>query len=389
MSVGGSLGNVGNWVTDNPFTIGGAIGGGYFGGPLGGIAGAGIGSAIDRSDDPSAHQIFMANTGLMEPGPFQPYTSTPGMTPTSGGGYSGAANFMTPGAGEIAAGNVGAWSPQQAQGAWGDFAGTFYGPTRTEAYTGEALSNMPGSPRTTQYTEDEYLRLRGVDPGLGPANLDAYFDNAKRRAAESINREAAARGSYAASTSTDRLGEAFTNLEAEKALREADYNLRRAAENRQWEGLKSSAAGAADVGTVRNAAAEMAWMEGMADLAQAGDEAERQRALDAITINFGLDEQQANWLMDQLQAGTIGQGLEQGRTLDLFESMMGLGDEISGIMGEEYEGMFGQDMDFMNKIMEWASGEPALAASQDYRRQEVGARDLGMLYDIGKDQQWW
>ena len=50
--------------------------------------------------------------------------------------------------------------------------------------------------------------------------------------------------------------------------------------------------------------------------------------------------------------------------------------------------MLDQDQLLMDKIMEWASGEPALAANQDYRTQEANFRNMEALYDLGKSEGW-
>ncbi len=69
-----------------------------------------------------------------------------------------------------------------------------------------------------------------ADPGLGP-----YYENAERRALESIDQASAAAGGYGSSMAGDQRSEAITNLNAERANREADYNLRRLAEQRMFD----------------------------------------------------------------------------------------------------------------------------------------------------------
>jgi hypothetical protein len=98
-------------------------------------------------------------------------------------------------------------------------------------------NNLIGSRNTALSRETANLdRLLAARPELqNDAGLGLYYDNAQRRATETINRTLGARGAYGSSAADDQIAESTVNLNAERANREADYNLKRSAENRAWE----------------------------------------------------------------------------------------------------------------------------------------------------------
>lgn len=76
-----------------------------------------------------------------------------------------------------------------------------------------------------------------ADPNFGD-----FYDNAIRRSVEGINKNLGARGAYGSSAADDQIKESITNLNAERANREADYNLQRSADARAWADSSTGAA---------------------------------------------------------------------------------------------------------------------------------------------------
>jgi hypothetical protein len=94
------------------------------------------------------------------------------------------------------------------------------------------------------------------DPGLA-----AWYDNAEKRSTENINRIMAARGAYGSSAANDQVSRGITDLEADKAKNEAQYNLQRLAEQRAWEGLGGNLASGADTQNNTMGDQQRQWVE--------------------------------------------------------------------------------------------------------------------------------
>ena len=144
------------------------------------------------------------------------------------------------------------------------------------------------------------------DPGLS-----AYFDNAKARAAESINKSAAATGAYGASSANDQTARAFSDLEAQRAFKEADYALQRAAEDRAWQGLGGELAGGADSHSGAVSEDERRWADLLSGMGGQVDDAELRR------LNAAMD------------ASGLAQGAERTRGQDYFNNTAAAGDRFS------------------------------------------------------------
>ena len=112
-----------------------------------------------------------------------------------------------------------------------------------------------GTPQTTNYAAGAYGQFNDSTP----ANMSSYYDNASRNAANTINTQMAARGSYGSSNAVGVLSNAETNLRAQQAKDEAGYGLQRA-------GLAGTLASSADSSGRANSADELNWMGGLADL---------------------------------------------------------------------------------------------------------------------------
>ncbi len=195
----------------------------------------------------------------------------------------------------------------------------FFGETNTQNLVTNAQK-----PQQSNNSQQWFDSVRGrmpsiaTDPGFG-----SYFDNAKDRAAESINRSTAATGTYGSSSANDQTSRAFTDLEGQRALKEADYNLQRLGEQRAWEDLGGSLAGQADQQSIANSTDDQNWM-GL--LSKLGIDASR----------LGLDRTNSSF-----DAAGLAQGAERTRGQDFFNNEASSGDRfadrIISIMGPALE----------------------------------------------------
>ena len=180
------------------------------------------------------------------------------------------------------------------------------------------------------------------DPGLTP-----YYANAKRRASESINSAAASRGTYGSSAALGQLGEAYTNLDAEQANREADYALKLAEAQRQWLGLGGQIAG-------------QAGSQGQGRLGQAAGIAGAAQAAGLGRLGQGFN------------AATAAQESRRQRGQDYLNNVMGYGGAVGGVVGEGYKGIISGDRDLIDAAIAMDTG---LGANYYGQAQNEGARD--------------
>jgi hypothetical protein len=280
--------------------------------------------------------------------------SNPNNPWTSPWGSEGLPNWQAPGNTERVYATAPQYMPTEAPQAWDQTKGSFASPGRTENTTDALLEKMLKSPPNfANNTQGEYDRFSGVRPDISAdAGLGPYYENAKRRAAESINNAMGARGAYGSSAANDMLSEAFTNLEAERANREADYNLQSLGEQRAWEGLGGNLAGAADATTLSNIMADANLSSMIAGIAQTGDAAEMDRLKTYLNTSFGLDQQQSDMLMRMLTGATAADTQALGRGDRAFDATLGMGGAISGVMGQDYQPGFQSDQDLFQSYLE-------------------------------------
>ena len=308
------------------------------GGPLESIMGGG--------NTPYAHGY-----GMDTPGPFQGYQTGPGIQDPRG--YSAQGGDLTQrGLGE---------------NYFGSTAGGYVTPSMNEKYAAGALNKYaPGTPQGTDLQGQNFAHFSSTRPDISAEpGLDKYYDRAVDRASTDINNQLAARGMYGSSGGVGRLEDAVTDLRADQAKNEAQYNLQRLGEQRGWEGLAGQLAGGADANSLAGSQNELSWLRGLGGLGQDAD-------------MFGLQRTQAGQ-----NAANAAQGMEQGRFQNLFNNEMGMGNAMNGLMGGAYGDMLGTDMDLMNSSMGMGMGLASEALNQDYRTQEKIKDDAQWAADLG------
>lgn len=320
MGMGGGMGS-------DPMSMMGGMGSVPAGGMINNILGGG--------NTPYAHGY-----GMGTPGPFQGYQTGPGIqSPQGYGAPTGGGDLTQRGIGE---------------NFFGTTAGAYVNPSMSENFAANSLNKYSnGTPAGSTFQTQNYGRFSAEKPNVAAEpGLDKYYDRAVQRASTDINNQLAARGVYGSSGGVGRLQDAITDLRADQAKNEADYNLRRLGEQRNWEGLQGSLAGAADANSLANSGNELSWLQGLAGVGSNADQMGLQR--------LGQGQQAANWT----------QGAEENRFQNLFNNEMGMGDRMSGMMNNAYGDMLGQDYQMMQDSMGMGMGLASEALNQDYRTQE-------------------
>jgi len=253
--------------------------------------------------------------------PFQQYSTGPGTVPNQGGPHP-SFDQTQPGFGESFF--------QQHQGQFG-------APTQAGNWWGQVQARYPSAPQVSNNAQTEYSNFTRPDLAADPG-LDPYYDRARTRLGEDLNRQFASRGMYGSSSALDQLSEGLGGLNAEQANREAQYNLQRMGEQRAWEQLGGQLAGQADASSRSGSQNELAWLQGMGGLAGQADQSNL-----------------AN-LMGGMGAAGQAQQLGMGRAQNYFDNMMQAALAQSGMAGATYNDMFGTDAGLMNNALMLESG---------------------------------
>ncbi len=174
-------------------------------------------------------------------------------------------------------------------------------PGMNETYsTGQLAQNssMTGADNTANKYYETFMENR---PQVGyEAGLDPYYDLAKERSLEEVDRFGASRGVYGSSHALNMGQRSLADLNADQARNEADYKLRALGEERAWQGLGGQLADRAQ-------GARREWSTALGGIAESGQNS-----------MLGREElgQGSAGLMDQLAQGRVGLGSEVASRAD-------------------------------------------------------------------------
>ncbi len=266
-------------------------------------------------------------------------------------GHLSSLNTSGPGAGEsYFASNAPAWQSPS------------YGEVNAQGIVGQ-YSDPNNRAQTTQNTQDWFSQYKGQMPSISSEpGFGAYFDNAKSRAEESINQAMAARGAYGSSAANDQTARAFTDLEGQRALKEADYNLQRLAEQRGWQSLGGQLAGSADSNSLASAGLEKDWASLLGQL-----------GLDASQLGLG----RTNAGMD---AAIAAQGAQRQRGQDYFNNQLSVADRMADLYKSTILPALDNDAAMMENASSGgvAQGNQAAANERTNMQDSVDAFNTGM-----------
>lgn len=282
-----------------------------------------------------------------------PYSSGPGIQPGQAQPQMEGLDFTKQGAGESNyAANAGVYNSPS------------FGEVNTQGVVG-AYSDPNNRPQVTNESANWLSQFRGVmpnlpsDPGLAP-----YFENAKNRAAESIDQAAASRGNYGSSAAIDQNARAFTDLEGQRALKEADYALQRSADQRAWQGLGGQLASSADSSSRAVSDNEKQWAQLLSSL---GIDASR---LGLDRTNSGQD------------AANSAQGLQRQRGQDYFSNQLLMGDRMSDLMKSVYLPALDNDLAMMEAANSGGIAEGNAALANENANAATAKDALGTAWSV-------
>jgi len=250
----------------------------------------------------------------------------------------------------------GAFNPDKQTAAFGDpsVQGFLTSPSSTktvaDTLVGQMMDWNPEIPNNAQ-GEYDYFGSHRPDFGAEP-DLGAYYENAKRRADESIRNIMSAKGAYGSSAANAMSQEAITNLEAQRAKEEADYGLRRLAEERAWAGTGGTLAQGADVSGTNAIRTKEDLFQAIVDVSRTGDQAETDRIIEFLKAAYNMDDAEA---MDVIRSMTAAAAADQSaliRGQTGFGMTSDMGFQISDILGQDYKEGLTNDQELLLSQLE-------------------------------------
>lgn len=291
-------------------------------------------------------------------------------------------NMMTPGAGEAFWNQHGGYYTQPTAGQ------TLFGEERGlqqkglgENYAGEqAIKYQGGTPQMTQNSQTNYQNFMSQipniaqDPGLTP-----YYQNAEANTTAAIDQAMAARGMNGSSAATGEIAKAVGGLEAEKAGREAQYNLARLGEQRAWLGQGGALAGQAD--TMSNAASQnqLNWMQGLGGLTQGAEGLGLARTGLYGQLAGQADQSGLARMNSGMGAALGSQGAQENRGQNYFGNEMALGGAYNNTMGDVYNPMLHSDQTNFENQMTAMNAAATEAQNQSEEKHGLGGFMSGIL----------
>jgi ribosomal protein L12E/L44/L45/RPP1/RPP2 len=240
-----------------------------------------------------------------------------------------------------------------------DLSGQGYGEQVVRSMANQGPSGLTNNSQTV-YSE--------YTPEAINADMSAYYDNARRKSTESLDAANAARGMFGSSFAMDQNSEALTNLSADEAKANAQWQLDRAAEMRQQQGLRGTLASAADESARGNDASSLAWYNAKTGASLDAQNAGLSRTLAGNTIAGDMDAQRL--------ASSNASMAYAGQTDESLMKRLSMGEGLSSSLDE-------QVLDKEDAKMGWAGDVDAeqrarLTGGQNLKVQE-DSTDLARL----------
>jgi hypothetical protein len=180
-----------------------------------------------------------------------------------------------------------------------------------------------------------------------PADLSAYYENAERNMLGSMNDQLAARGMHGTTYGAGQIGDALTDLNAQRVRDEADFGLRHA-------GMAGSLAGAAD---------QMDFQRLSGQMGAAG-------ASDAVRMGR---------LNDLFRNSLATQEARRMRGRDYAGDIYGMTSTQSQMLADSQNAMFADDQAAMDAIIASMIGASGEAVNSDRFETQASNADFGAL----------
>ena len=251
-------------------------------------------------------------------------------------------------------------------------AGGLSGPGAGDQYwnTVRGSINAPGS------TQQVFNELHGQMPQIAATpGLDPYYSNAAKNLSEDVNRQYASRGLFGSTAALQGVGRGLTDLRAQQAKQEADYNLARLAEQRGWNTLLGNEANAAD----QNRLTALGIGGTMATTTQGLDQQRAAVLGNLLDASGHLDLQK---LQAYLQGGQNAEVLKNNRVGQLFNSTFQPAALASGEVGAAGNAEITSDQQMLDAIIAAALGKTTDAANFAAGQKGAVIGDLSNIMNL-------
>ncbi len=218
----------------------------------------------------------------------------------------------------------------------------------------------------TNLAEESYYDFKGLGgPGLDrDAGLDPYYDRQRAEMQKAIDASFGARGMFGSSAATGTQADASMGLAAEQANREADWDIRRAGEERAWGMGQGTLGAAADASSRGNIGMDINKLMGLGNL------------------GLGMGGMDISRITAGVNAGLGGQGAREGRLGDMFNRIFGVGSQQQNQALNQYNQMAGIDAALMGEQLGWGTGTAARGASAAAEQQKQATENVGQVMSL-------
>lgn len=286
-------------------------------------------------------------------------------------GAPGAAEEGTlggPGAREQAWDQFGAqfFSPGPSREFHNENKGAFTQPSASEQHwAGVSGQNAPVVENRADQAYDQYQREM---PGFIDApDLGTYYDYAQKRGLERLGNEQSSRGVYGSSVGSAQAGDFIGGLEAQRANREADYDLARNADRRATLTGAGQLARSGDLTDIAQAGADLSWLMGKGGAAAAADGARLQGLGLGVQSASAAGGERLRGLEGGMAAAGGAQLAEEGRERGQLNDLMRMYEMLTGMAGGTYANMLGTDMELMDGTLSAGTAGATNAFGMDER----------------------
>jgi hypothetical protein len=212
-----------------------------------------------------------------------------------------------------------------------------------------------------------------------PTNTDPYYDNAVRLATRDINSQMAAKGLLGGGTSMNPVREAITNIRAQQALGDSQYQLQRA-------GLAGNLAQGADATSNAARQGQLAWLTGLGGLGLGVQNADLARLMAGAGVAGNVDAGELARLNAGMNAGLGAEAAMANRGQNFFNNNLMMGNALSSPMQNIFMQQMAAQLGLTQQQIQTALGYGTTAANQSANNQansEQGIMNLFSLFGGG------
>jgi hypothetical protein len=208
------------------------------------------------------------------------------------------------------------------------------------------------------------------EPGFG-----SYYDNAQKNTINALNTQLGARGAYGSSVGLGQIGKSVTDLRADQAKNEADYNLRRLTEQRGWNQLGGELARGADLSGQSN-------RDYSSQLASNASDSRYKGLNSAADAANAASRERQSGLMAGMTAAGASQAAREGRVGLGLEALLKQAGGFSGLFGNATGQALGADQALLDAIFSGDLG--ALREKLNYESQKDPVNQAGTIVNAGR-----